>query len=90
MSLQHSYFSFSLQIDHSSLKDVKSISWGEGFAVTYSVTDRTSFNSALQIIAAIHEQKKTKDVVIALVGNKKDLEHFRSGECFWLCESHLV
>ena len=56
--------------------------WGEGFGVTYSITDRTSFNSSLQIISSIHEQKKTKDVVIALVGNKKDLEHFRSGKIF--------
>ena len=61
------------------MKDLKSIVWGEGFAVTYSITDRSSFNSALQIISAIHEQKKTKDVVIALIGNKKDLDHFRSG-----------
>ncbi|XP_046844034.1 ras-related and estrogen-regulated growth inhibitor-like [Xenia sp. Carnegie-2017] len=67
-----------IKVEQSSLKDLKSIVWGEGFAVTYSITDRSSFNSALQIISAIHEQKKTKDVVIALIGNKKDLDHFRS------------
>ena len=61
---------------------ISAFPWEEGFGVTYSITDRRSLNSALQIISAIHEQKKIKDVVIALVGNKKDLEHFRSGKIF--------
>ena len=61
---------------------ISAFPWGEGFGVTNSITDRTSFNSSLQIISSIHELKKTKDVAIALVGNKKDLEHFRSGKIF--------
>ena len=46
---------------------ISAFPWEEGFAVAYSITDRTSFNSALQIISAIHEQKKTKNTALQII-----------------------
>lgn len=57
----------------------KDIRWADAFLVVYSVTDKKSFNNAIQLVEAIYDGKGTDELHVALVGNKKDLEHFRKG-----------
>ncbi|XP_031569165.1 ras-related and estrogen-regulated growth inhibitor-like [Actinia tenebrosa] len=54
-----------------------SIRWADGFLVVYSITDRNSFNNAIQLVEAVYDGKGTDEVHVALIGNKTDLEHFR-------------
>lgn len=51
--------------------------WGDSFVITYSVTDRLSFEEASSIKEYIDEVKKTKNISCVLVGNKCDLDHQR-------------
>lgn len=57
----------------------KDIRWADAFLVVYSITDKKSFNNAIQLVEAIYDGKGTDELHVALVGNKKDLEHFRKG-----------
>ena len=57
----------------------KDIRWADAFLVVYSITDKRSFNKAIQLVEAIYDGKGTDELHVALVGNKKDLEHFRKG-----------
>jgi len=47
---------------------------GEGFIICYSITDRHSFNEALEYRNLITKVRVTEDVPVILVGNKVDLE----------------
>lgn len=60
----------------------KDIRWADAFLVVYSITDKKSFNNAIQLVEAIYDGKGTDELHVALVGNKKDLEHFRKGISF--------
>ncbi|EDO28477.1 predicted protein [Nematostella vectensis] len=55
-----------------------SIRWADAFIVVYSITDKNSFNTAVQLVEAVYYGKGTDEVHVALVGNKTDLEHFRT------------
>ncbi|XP_068744775.1 ras-related and estrogen-regulated growth inhibitor-like isoform X1 [Montipora capricornis] len=55
----------------------KDIRWADAFLVVYAVTDRNSFNNAIQLVESIYDRKGTDELHIALLGNKMDLEHFR-------------
>ncbi|XP_068711060.1 ras-related and estrogen-regulated growth inhibitor-like isoform X1 [Montipora foliosa] len=55
----------------------KDIRWADAFLVVYAVTDRNSFNKAIQLVESIYDRKGTDELHIALLGNKMDLEHFR-------------
>jgi len=55
----------------------KDIRWADAFLVVYSITDKNSFNKAIQLVEAIYDGKGTDELHVALVGNKTDLEHFR-------------
>lgn len=57
----------------------KDIRWADAFLVVYSITDKNSFNNAIQLVEAIYDGKGTDELHVALVGNKIDLEHFRKG-----------
>ena len=57
----------------------KDVRWADAFLVVYSITDKKSFNKAIQLVEAIYDGKGTDELHVALVGNKKDLEHFRKG-----------
>ena len=57
----------------------KDIKWADAFLVVYSITDKNSFNNAIQLVEAIYDGKGTDELHVALVGNKIDLEHFRKG-----------
>lgn len=47
---------------------------GEGFIICYSITDRHSFNEALEYRNLITKVRVTEDVPVILVGNKVDLD----------------
>jgi len=47
---------------------------GEGFIICYSITDRHSFNEAVEYRSLISKVRATEEVPIILVANKVDLE----------------
>ncbi|KAL4228264.1 Ras-like protein member 12 [Mactra antiquata] len=53
--------------------------WADAFMVVYSITARSSFDTAKEYITKVSEYLKnaSKDCPIALVGNKCDLERYR-------------
>ncbi|KAK1154730.1 GTP-binding protein Rit1-like, partial [Acipenser oxyrinchus oxyrinchus] len=50
---------------------------GEGFIISYSITDRRSFHEAREFKQLIHRVRRTADTPAVLVGNKSDLQHLR-------------
>lgn len=46
---------------------------GEGFLICYSVTDRHSFQEALEYKKLIQKVRASEDTPLVLVGNKFDL-----------------
>lgn len=50
---------------------------GEGFMICYSVTDRHSFQEALEYRKLITRVRANEDIPLVLVGNKFDLQHQR-------------
>lgn len=46
---------------------------GEGFLICYSVTDRHSFQEALEYKKLIQKVRASEDTPVVLVGNKFDL-----------------
>lgn len=50
---------------------------GEGFIISYSITDRRSFHEARHFKQLIDRVRRTADTPVVLVGNKSDLAHLR-------------
>ncbi|KAM6958641.1 GTP-binding protein Rit1 [Aplochiton taeniatus] len=50
---------------------------GEGFIISYSITDRRSFQEARHFKQLIDRVRRTADTPVVLVGNKSDLAHHR-------------
>lgn len=50
---------------------------GEGFMICYSVTDRHSFQEALEYRKSISRVRPNEHIPLVLVGNKFDLQHQR-------------
>lgn len=50
---------------------------GEGFIISYSITDRRSFQEARHFKQLIYRVRRTIDTPVVLVGNKSDLTHLR-------------
>ena len=50
---------------------------GEGFIICYSITDRRSFEEALEYKKLIDRVRNRDDIPVVLVGNKCDLENSR-------------
>uniref|UniRef100_A0A8B9K501 small monomeric GTPase n=1 Tax=Astyanax mexicanus TaxID=7994 RepID=A0A8B9K501_ASTMX len=50
---------------------------GEGFIISYSITDRRSFQEARHFKELIYRVRRTVDTPVVLVGNKSDLAHLR-------------
>ncbi|XP_026886387.1 GTP-binding protein Rit1 [Electrophorus electricus] len=50
---------------------------GEGFIISYSITDRRSFQEARHFKQLIQRVRRTADTPVVLVGNKSDLVHLR-------------
>ena len=72
------YWCVAFQSDTSQVD--KDIRWADAFLVVYSITDKNSFNNAIQLVETIYDGKGTDELHVALVGNKIDLEHFRKGK----------
>lgn len=53
---------------------------GEGFMICYSVTDRRSFQEALEYRKLITRVRANEDIPLVLVGNKFDLQRQRKVE----------
>ncbi len=47
---------------------------GEGFIICYSITDRQSFEEAVEYKKLIDRVRNRDDIPVVLVGNKRDLE----------------
>ncbi|XP_004206548.1 ras-related and estrogen-regulated growth inhibitor-like protein [Hydra vulgaris] len=56
----------------------KLINWATVIVVVYSITDYGSFLVARNILNALHSIKPLCSELTLLVGNKKDLKHFRT------------
>lgn len=56
------------------------LSWAHGLAVVYSITSRPSFDTARSYLEALVAKLRSsdKEMPIALVGNKQDLERYRT------------
>ncbi|GCB86873.1 hypothetical protein scyTo_0027558, partial [Scyliorhinus torazame] len=50
---------------------------GEGFIICYSITDRRSFQEAVEFKQLIYRVRHTYDIPVVLVGNKTDLGNLR-------------
>lgn len=50
---------------------------GEGFIISYSITDRRSFQEARHFKQLIDRVRRTADTPVVMVGNKSDLAHLR-------------
>ncbi|XP_067831968.1 GTP-binding protein Rit1-like [Heptranchias perlo] len=50
---------------------------GEGFVICYSITDRRSFQEAVEFKQLIYRVRHTYDIPVVLVGNKSDLCNLR-------------
>ncbi|XP_059836039.1 GTP-binding protein Rit1-like [Hypanus sabinus] len=50
---------------------------GEGFIICYSITDRRSFQEAVEFKQLIYRVRHTYDIPVVLVGNKSDLGSLR-------------
>lgn len=56
------------------------INWTSAIVVVYSITDRTSFALAKNILELIHKLKPLSSRCTLLIGNKCDLKHIRQVE----------
>lgn len=61
------------QVEFTAMRD-QYMRCGEGFLICYSVTDRHSFQEALEYRKLIQKVRATEDTPLVLVGNKFDLE----------------
>ncbi|XP_063218300.1 ras-related and estrogen-regulated growth inhibitor-like [Bacillus rossius redtenbacheri] len=53
------------------------IRWGEAFVVVYSVCDRRSFHEAREMLDQLSKLKLPSYFTALLLGNKRDIDHFR-------------
>jgi len=64
------------QVEFTAMRD-QYMRGGEGFIICYSITDRQSFEEAVEYRKLITKVRNSDDIPIVLVGNKFDLESSR-------------
>lgn len=64
------------QVEFTAMRD-QYMRCGEGFMICYSVTDRHSFQEAVEYRKLINRVRASEDIPLVLVGNKFDLQHQR-------------
>lgn len=64
------------QVEFTAMRD-QYMRCGEGFMICYSVTDRHSFQEALEYRKLISRVRANDDIPLVLIGNKYDLHHQR-------------
>ena len=60
------------------------LKWAHAFVVVYSITSRASYDEARSYLDIIAQYQRItgKDIPVAVVGNKMDLERYRLGSAF--------
>ncbi len=55
------------------------LKWAHGFVVVYSINNRVSYDVARSYVDSIvqYQRQCNRDMPVALVGNKMDLERYR-------------
>ncbi|KAI1889442.1 hypothetical protein AGOR_G00162920 [Albula goreensis] len=64
-----------------SSRQEKQAQWADGFILVYSICDRASFNAVARMvphIRAARDHAGAEKVPIVIVGNKRDLHHYRT------------
>lgn len=64
------------QVEFTAMRD-QYMRCGEGFMICYSVTDRHSFQEAVEYRKLISRVRASEDIPLVLVGNKFDLQQQR-------------
>lgn len=64
------------QVEFNAMRD-QYMRCGEGFIICYSVTDRHSFQEAVEYKKLINKVRASEDIPLVLIGNKFDLQHQR-------------
>ena len=75
-SSSNDVFSLYLQPEFTAMRE-QYMRTGDGFLICYSVTDRQSFDEAIQYKKLINKVRNSEQVPCVLVGNKCDLDHQR-------------
>ena len=59
--------------------DDRYLKWAQGYIVVYSITSRGSFDRARSYLDIINQYHRNngRELPVALVGNKMDLERYR-------------
>lgn len=60
------------------------VQWSDGCIIVYSITDRDSFNYALDTLENLQKIRAVSSIPITLLGNKADLEHLREVRYFYI------
>ena len=55
------------------------LKWAHGFMVVYSITSRATYDAARNYLEMLmqHQRELGREIPVALVGNKMDLERYR-------------
>lgn len=69
------------QVEFTAMRD-QYMRCGEGFMICYSVTDRRSFQEAVEYRKLISRVRATDEIPLVLVGNKFDLQNQRKVKPF--------
>lgn len=53
------------------------VQWADGCLIVYSITDKKSFNYAMDTLDNLQKVRPNNSLPITLLANKADLEHLR-------------
>ncbi|CAH1396268.1 unnamed protein product [Nezara viridula] len=56
---------------------IEQVQWADGCIIVYSITDRQSFQYAVEALENLQKLRSVASVPVTLLGNKADLEHLR-------------
>lgn len=59
---------------------IEQVQWADGCIIVYSITDRQSFQYAVEALENLQKLRSVASVPVTLLGNKADLEHLREVE----------
>lgn len=56
---------------------MEQVQWADGCIIVYSITDRQSFQYAVEALENMQKLRPVTSVPVTLLANKADLEHLR-------------
>lgn len=59
---------------------LEQVQWADACVVVYSITDKSSFQYALEALENLQKIRTVNNMPVVLLGNKSDLEHLREVE----------